>query len=101
MVTSVILHTNYNTSTLDNDIAVLRVKPGLEIGSLHIRSVMLAMKDHSPRAGSRAVVSGWGTFKDVSIIVQFTNTDRIGIENHAITLDVIVVRSLYIQSVTV
>lgn len=56
-----VVHGSYSSSTLDNDIAVLRASSAFPIGSTTVRTVSLLGSGSSPSTGATAWVSGWGT----------------------------------------
>ncbi|KAH8418661.1 hypothetical protein KR222_009240, partial [Zaprionus bogoriensis] len=51
-------HEGYNSRTMVNDIAIIRIESSLSFRS-NIRAIGIA--DSNPRNGAEAVVSGWGT----------------------------------------
>lgn len=59
-VAKIILHTDYNAKTLENDIAVLRLQENLEFGP-NIAAVELPSELETPAAGAKCSVTGWGT----------------------------------------
>jgi len=58
LVEQMYLHPDYDASTSDNDIAVLKLKTSLNLNS-KVAPIALATTD--PSVGSEVVVSGWGT----------------------------------------
>ncbi|CAG9765097.1 unnamed protein product [Ceutorhynchus assimilis] len=60
-----VVHSEWNRSRLQNDIAVLEV-PNIPIGKPGIDSIRLAPSNAGTYAGSKSVLSGWGRTSDAS-----------------------------------
>ena len=61
-VDRIIEHPNYNTRTLDNDIALLRLTEQLDLSQYdEVGSVCLPADDSKTYVGETATASGWGT----------------------------------------
>ncbi|CAD7089400.1 unnamed protein product [Hermetia illucens] len=58
-----IVHENYNDWTLDSDIAVVILQSGFDFSS-KIQPIALASANEDLRAGTRVLVSGWGTISE-------------------------------------
>lgn len=58
-----IVHENYNDWTLDSDIAVVILQSGFDFSS-KIQPIALASVNEDLRAGTRVLVSGWGTVSE-------------------------------------
>lgn len=54
------IHQSFQLSTMDYDIAILKVKPSFAVGSTFIREVKLPEIGYNPKVGSHLLVSGWG-----------------------------------------
>uniref|UniRef100_A0A3P8S820 Zgc:100868 n=1 Tax=Amphiprion percula TaxID=161767 RepID=A0A3P8S820_AMPPE len=59
-VSQIIIHPNYDSSTLNNDIALLRLSSSVTF-STYIAPVCLAASDSTFHAGVNTWVTGWGT----------------------------------------
>jgi len=58
---SVIVHQNYNSATIDFDIALLVPATPLVLGSAQAQAIQLVADGYDPPAGATVIVSGWGT----------------------------------------
>jgi trypsin len=54
-------HPSYNSSTIDNDIAVIKVSSPLILGQTQARAVTLPTQGSDPAAGKSVIAAGWGT----------------------------------------
>ena len=63
-IEKVIIHENYNTNTIDNDIAILKLKTPLKFND-NVRPACLPQDNFVPENfGGIGVVSGWGTLTE-------------------------------------
>lgn len=60
-VQSIVTHPSYSSSTINNDIAILRLASALTLGQTQARAIPLPSQGSDPSAGQQALVSGWGT----------------------------------------
>ncbi|BES87953.1 serine-type endopeptidase activity [Nesidiocoris tenuis] len=58
-VTLAVVHIGYNNSTMENDIAVLRVQKSLQLDGITRKSLPLA--NFEPKPGTMCTISGWGS----------------------------------------
>ncbi|XP_051736358.1 complement factor D-like [Ctenopharyngodon idella] len=61
-VKSTIPHPNYNTSTDENDIMLLKLKKKVKLKK-EVRKISLPKKDEDIKAGTLCAVAGWGSMK--------------------------------------
>jgi len=54
-------HENYNSGTIDSDVALLFLSEPLILGQTQAQRIALVPENHDPQAGEINVVSGWGT----------------------------------------
>ncbi|PTL75963.1 serine protease [Vitiosangium sp. GDMCC 1.1324] len=59
-VSSIVVHNSYNSSTIDNDIAVVRLSAPMTLGSTQAKAVNLPTQGSDPAVGVLALASGWG-----------------------------------------
>ena len=63
-VEKIIIHENYNTNTIDNDIAILKLKTPL-IFNDDVQPACLPHSNFAPeKYGQIGVVSGWGSLSE-------------------------------------
>jgi trypsin len=60
-VQSIIAHPQYNSGTIDYDIAILRLAAPLSLGQTQAKAIPLPSQGADPAEGAMALVSGWGT----------------------------------------
>jgi len=60
-IAQAILHPDYNSRTLDNDIALLRLSSPLDLSVAKASPVVLNDDDNCPTSGAQCDVAGWGT----------------------------------------
>ncbi|XP_073844926.1 trypsin zeta-like [Musca autumnalis] len=60
-VRKIVIHEQYNSSITNNDVALMFLDPPLPLNSITVAPVQLANENEVPVAGSKAVISGWGT----------------------------------------
>jgi trypsin len=58
-VSKVIMHEDYNSNTISNDICLLKLKTPLDLTKTGAKAIPMAKKGHT--ATGNALVSGWGT----------------------------------------
>lgn len=59
-VSSIVVHPSYNSTTIDNDIALVKLASALTLGSTQAKAVKLPAQGSDPAAGELALASGWG-----------------------------------------
>ncbi|WP_395844215.1 serine protease [Cystobacter fuscus] len=59
-VSSIVVHPSYNSTTIDNDIALVKLSSALTLGSTQAKAVKLPAQGSDPAAGEMALASGWG-----------------------------------------
>lgn len=62
-VSKIIIHEKYSSSTVDNDVAILFLEEGFELGE-SIQTINLASAGSVVEAGVKATCSGWGALKE-------------------------------------
>jgi trypsin len=60
-VTEIRAHPSYSSSTIDYDIAVLKVSPALTLGGAQAKAVALPAQGSDPAPGTSVIAAGWGT----------------------------------------
>lgn len=60
-VSEIRVHPSYSSSTLDNDIAVLRLASALTLGQTQAQAVAMPAQGSDPAAGTSVIAAGWGT----------------------------------------
>jgi trypsin len=60
-ISSFIVHENYNSGTIDSDIALLYTSAALVLGQTQAQAISLVAQGNDPAAGQINTVSGWGT----------------------------------------
>lgn len=61
---TIIKHENYDSSTIDNDIAAIELEAPMTLGQMNANSVPVVGQDSDPASGVDAVISGWGALKE-------------------------------------
>ncbi|MFY0568725.1 serine protease [Archangium lansingense] len=59
-VSSIVVHPSYNSSTIDNDIALIKLSSAMTLGSTNAKAVKLPAQGSDPAVGVIALASGWG-----------------------------------------
>ncbi|WP_395854145.1 serine protease [Cystobacter fuscus] len=59
-VSSIVVHPSYNSTIIDNDIALVKLSSALTLGLTQAKAVKLPAQDSDPTAGDMALASGWG-----------------------------------------
>ena len=67
-IKSHLTHPNYNAQTFENDICLLTLKDALDLNDKNVAAIALN-KQGNPNAGTKCIVSGWGT-TSVSIVIE-------------------------------
>jgi len=60
-ISSFIVHENYNSGTIDSDIALLYVSTALTLDQVQARTIQMVAQGNDPQEGEINTVSGWGT----------------------------------------
>ncbi|WP_224364172.1 serine protease [Hyalangium versicolor] len=60
-VSQIIVHPGYSSSTINNDIALLKLSSSMTLGQTQARAVPLPAQGSDPAAGASAITAGWGT----------------------------------------
>ena len=78
-VAEIVNHEDYDTSTLNNDFALLKLAEPIDFDAYpHIRPACLPEDDSNDYFGYQAIVSGWGTTSsggDVSNYLQYVDVN--------------------------
>ncbi|MCY1077028.1 S1 family serine peptidase [Archangium lansingense] len=59
-VSSIVVHPSYNFSTIDNDIALIKLSSAMTLGSTQAKAVKLPAPGSDPAVKATALASGWG-----------------------------------------
>ena len=62
----IIYHENYNSGTIDNDIAVIKLATALTLGSTNAKAVGLPSQGSDPTSGTNVLITGWGSLREGS-----------------------------------
>lgn len=70
-VTTIIAHYNYNTTTIDYDVSLIRIRPPLKLGTPKVDKINLVTKNNPVAPGTKSIVSGWGFYYMVRISTDY------------------------------
>jgi trypsin len=63
-VSAILVHPSYSSSTIDNDIALIRLSSPLTLGQSQARAVALPAQGSDPAAGTSVIAAGWGAISE-------------------------------------
>jgi trypsin len=59
-VSKITTHESYSSSTIDYDVAILKLVSNLNLGSAQAKAVQLPAQEFDPPEGTETLVAGWG-----------------------------------------
>lgn len=61
---TIIKHQDYNSNTIDNDIAAIELAEAMTLGQTNAQLVPVVESGSDPASGADAIISGWGALKE-------------------------------------